>query len=148
MTGLDLIAVQDSILAHIETTFPNYEVREDEVLDDEYLLKIDGNVKPFIVLRWHGLNRSSTGASFRGARFDEYNSAVDIVMVCPEPKIGRRALNLVMDGLIGWQVPGGSQLTPTGGAAVFPVVDYDAKPHIYLATNTLSFQVNSDGVGT
>lgn len=147
MTGLDLVSVQDSILAHVESTFPEYEIVEDEVLDDEYLLKIDSNVKPFIVLRWHGLQRSPGNASFAGVRFDEYNSSVDIVVVAPSPKIGRRALGYVMNNLIGWQVPGGSQLTPTGGAAVFPVVDYEAKPHIYLATNTLSFQVNSDGVG-
>ena len=146
MTGLDLIAVQDSILAHIQSSFPNYEIKEDEVLDDEYLLKIDGNVKPFIVLRWHGLNRSATGASFSGVRFDQYNSAVDIVVVSPEPKIGRRALNMIMDTLIGWKVGGGGELIPTGGASVFPVVDYDGKPHIYLAVNTLSFQVDSNGI--
>ena len=148
MTGLDLIAVQDAILAHIESTFSDYEIKEDEVLDDEYLLKIDNNVKPFIVLRWHGLERSPANASFAGVRFDEYSSAVDVVIVAPEPKIGRRALNYVMDALIGWKVPCGSQLTPTGGSAVFPVVDYDARPHIYLAVNTLSFQVNSTDVGS
>lgn len=148
MTGLDLVYVQDVILAHIESSFPEYEIKEDEVLDDEYLLKIDNNVKPFIVLRWHGLQRSPLNASFAGVRFDEYNSSVDIVIVAPSPKIGRRALNYVMDNLIGWDVPGGSQLTPSGGAAVFPVVDYDARPHIYLAVNTLTFQVNSDGVGS
>lgn len=146
MTGLDLVAVQEEILAQVETAFPNYEIKEDEVLDDEYLLKIDGNVKPFIVLRWHGLNRSVTGASFGGVRWDEYNSAVDVVLVAPSPKIARRALNAVMDGLIGWNVPGGGQLTPVGGASVFPVVDNDARPHIYLAVNTLSFQVDSNGI--
>lgn len=146
MTGLNLVAVQEEILSHIETTFPNYEIKEDEVLDDEYLLKIDGNVKPFIVLRWHGLNRSATGASFGGTRWDQYNSAVDIVVIGPSPKIARRALNLVMDGLIGWNVPGGGELTPIGGSAVAPVVDYEGKPHIYLAVNTLSFQVDSNGI--
>lgn len=147
MTGLDLVAVQNVILAHVTSSFPNWTIKEDEVLDDEYLLKIDGNVKPFIVLRWHGLNRSATGASFAGARFDEYNSAVDIVVIAPTPKQGRIGLNMVMDTLIGWPVPGGSQLVPSGGSSVFPVVDYDGKPHIYLAVNTLTFQVNSTDVG-
>ena len=146
MTGLNLVAVQDEILSHITTTFPNYDIKEDEVLDDESLLKIDGNVKPFIVLRWHGLNRSVTGASFGGARWDQYNSAVDIVIVAPSPKIARRALNMVMDDLIGWVVPGGGELIPVGGEAVAPVVDYEGRPHIYLAVNTLSFQVDSNGI--
>lgn len=146
MTGLNLVAVQDEILSHITATFPNYDIKEDEVLDDESLLKIDGNVKPFIVLRWHGLNRSVTGASFGGARWDQYNSAVDIVVVAPSPKIARRALNMVMDDLIGWTVPGGGELIPVGGEAVAPVVNYEGKPHIYLAVNTLSFQVDSNGI--
>lgn len=146
MTGLDLVAVQDEILSHITTTFPNYDIKEDEVLDDESLLKIDGNVKPFIVLRWHGLNRSVTGASFGGARWDQYNSAVDVVVVAPSPKIARRALNMIMDDLIGWTVPGGGELIPVGGEAVAPVVNYEGKPHIYLAVNTLSFQVDSNGI--
>jgi len=147
MTGLDLVSVQDAILAHVTSSFPAWSVKEDEVLDDEYLLKINGNVKPFIVLRWHGLNRSVTANSFAGVRFDEYNSAVDIVVISPTPKQGRMGLNMVMDTLIGWQVPGGSQLTPSGGASVFPVVDYDGKPHLFLAINTLTFQVNSTDVG-
>ncbi len=147
MTGLDLIAVQDVIATHVETSFPTYDVKQDYVLDDEQILKLDNRIKPFIVLRWHGLNRSAQNASFRGARFDEYNSAVDVIVVAPNPRISRQALNYVMDELIGWQVPGGSQLTPSGGQSVASVPDYQGKPHLYLAVNTLTFQVNSDGVG-
>ena len=148
MTGLDLVSVQDVIAQHITSLFPNYDVKEDEVLDNEYLLKVSNKVKPFIVLRWHGLSRSPVNTSFAGVRFDEYASAVDVILVAPTPKQARRALNMVLDDLIGWQVPGGSQLTPSGGDSVFPIVDYDGKPHIYLAINTLTFAVNSDGVGS
>jgi hypothetical protein len=73
---------------------------------------------------------------------------VDIVFVAPNPRIARQGLNMVMENLIGYQVPGGSQLTPSGGQSVFPIVDYDGKPHIYLAINTLVFQVNSTDVGS
>jgi hypothetical protein len=148
MTGLDLISVQDTIAAHVETALPNYEIKEDYVLDDEQILKLDNRIKPFIVLRWHGLNRSPQNASLGGARFDEYNSAVDVIAIAPNPRISRQALNYVMDELIGWQVPGGSQLTPSGGQSVASVPDYQGKPHLYLAVNTLTFQVNSNGVGT
>jgi hypothetical protein len=148
MTGLDLISVQDAIATHVSTAMPSYEVKEDYVLDDEQILKLDNRIKPFIVLRWHGLNRSPQNASFAGARFDEYNSAVDVIVVAPNPRISRQALNYVMGELIGWQVPGGSELTPSGGQSVASVPDYQGKPHLYLAVNTLTFQVNSDGVGT
>lgn len=147
MTGLDLVSVQDVIAEHIRNTFTMYDVKEDEVLDDEYLLKISNKVKPFIVLRWSGLYRSPINGSFGGVRHDEYSSAVDIVIVAPLPKIARRALNMVMDELIGWQVPGGSPLTPEGGSSIAPVVDRDGRPHLYVAVNTLSFAVNSSGVG-
>ena len=148
MTGLDLVAVQDLILAHVETSFPNYQVVEDQVLDDESIIKSNNRVKPYIVLRWHGLNRSLTSGSFGGVRHDEYSSSVDVILVAPSPRQARLGLNLVMDGLIGWQVPGGSMLAPVGGQSLFSVPDYDGKPHVYMAINTLSFQVNSSNVGT
>lgn len=148
MSGLDLVAVQDAIYTHIITAIPNYRVDEDAVLDDEALLKIDNRVKPFIVLRWHGLERSPVNTSFAGVRHDEYSSAVDIVLVAATPRQARAGLNYVLDELIGWKVPGGSQLTPEGGSTVIPVLNESAKPHIYLAINTLSFQVNSTDVGS
>ena len=148
MTGLDLVAIQDAIYSHIETTLSAYDIKEDEVLNDEALLKVSNRVKPFIVLRWHGLERSPVNTSFAGVRHDEYSSAVDVVVVAPAPKQARQGLNYALDQLIGWKVPGGSQLTPEGGDVVFPVSDYDAKPHLYLAVNTLSFQVNSTAVGS
>ncbi len=148
MTGLDLVAIQDAIYAHVESTLSAYDIKEDEVLNDEALLKIDNRVKPFIVLRWHGLVRSPVNTSFAGVRFDEYSSAVDVVIVAPAPKQAREGLNYALDQLIGWKVPGGSQLTPEGGSTVIPVGEYDAKPHLYLAINTLSFQVNSTAVGS
>lgn len=148
MSGLDLVAVQDLIAAHIISTFSAYDVKEDEVLDDESMLKLSNRTKPFIVLRWQGLSRSPVNTSFVGPRFDEYSSAVDIIFVAPNPRIARRGLNMVLDELIGWRVPNGSQLTPVGGAAVFPSVDYEGKPHLYLAVNTLRFQVNSSDIGS
>jgi hypothetical protein len=148
MTGLDLVAVQDLIKIHIESSLPAYDIVEDMVLEDETLLKLNRNVKPFIVLRWHGLMRSLADASFGGVRHDSYMSAVDIVFIAPSPKQARMGLSMVMDELIGWEVPGGSPLTPIGGESVFPVLETDGRPHLYLAVNTLRFAVNSDGIGS
>lgn len=148
MTGLNLVAVQDAIYAHIESILSAYEIKEDAVLDDETLLKLDNRVKPFIVLRWHGLERSPVNTSFAGVRFDEYSSAVDVVLIAPTPKQAREGLNYALGELIGWKVPGGSQLTPEGGDALVPIGEENAKPHLYLAVGTLSFQVNSTAVGS
>ena len=148
MSGLDLVAIQDLVAAHIVSSFASYEVKEDEVLDDESILKIDNRTKPFIVLRWHGLQRSLINTSFGGARHDEYSSGVDIVFVAPTPRIAKRGINMIMEELIGWRVPNGSQLVPSGGRAIFPVSDYEGKPHLYLGINTLEFQVNTSDVGS
>ena len=102
MTGLDLVSVQNTIYAHIVSTLSAYDIQEDGVLDDDSLLKIDNRVKPFIVLRWHGLERSPVNTSPAGVRYDEYSSGVDIVMIAPTPKQAREGLNYAMDQLIGW----------------------------------------------
>lgn len=146
MTGLDLVAIQDSILNHIETTFPNYEIKEDFVLDDESILKIDNKVRPFIVLRWHGLQRSPLESSFVGPREDSYTSGFDVIVVAPKPRQCRQALNMILDELIGWKVANLYPLTPDGSGDLFTVSDFNAKPHLYLAVNSLSFQVDSNAL--
>lgn len=144
MNGIDLVAIQDEIALHIETSFPQYEVKEDEVLDDEYLMRIDRKTKPFVVIRWSGLTREVTNASFAGVRHDEYSSRFDIIAVAPAPRIARKVLNLFMDQLIGWKISNGAALTPTLGQAVFPVTDRNGSPHLYLGIGTLGFRFNSE----
>jgi len=147
MAGLNLVAVQDIIAAHIRAEFPNYELHEDDVIDDEYMLKNNGKVKPYIVLRWGGLNRSRANASFAGVRFDEYTSSVDIMVVSPTGSQSRRGLNVILDKLIGWKPTGGGAMTPFGGSGLYTVNDNSGKPHVYVATGRLEFAVNSEDVG-
>ena len=111
MDGINLISLQDEILAYVELQFPNYEVYEDVLIDDEYLLKINNNVKPFVVIQWGGLARNVNESSFAGVRHDEYMSNFSMVAVGPNSKITRRVLNMFLDKLIGWKIQG-SQLTP------------------------------------
>jgi hypothetical protein len=143
MNGIDLVSLQDEILLHIQTTFPQYQIIEDELLDDESLLRVDKKTKPFVVIRWSGLSRDPANASFAGVRHDEYFSRFDIVAVAPSPKIARRVLNFFMDNLIGWKISTGAQLTPELGQSVFPTVDRSGSPHLYLGVGTLAFRFNS-----
>lgn len=144
MNGLNLVSIQDAIATHIETTFPQYEIKEDEVLDDEYLLRVANKTKPFVVIRWSGMTRQIVGASFGGVRHDEYSSSFDIIAVAPKPVIARKVLTLFMDRLIGYKISTGYPLTPTLGQSVFPVVDNNGVPHLYLGVGTLEFRFNSD----
>jgi len=144
MSGIDLVAIQEEIALHVRTTFPQYEIKEDEVLDDEYVLRVSNKTKPFVVIRWSGLSRDASNASFAGVRHDEYLSRFDLVAVAPAPKIARKVLNICMDQLIGWRISNGAQLTPTLGQTVFPSVDNNGVPHLYLGIGTLEFRFNSE----
>jgi hypothetical protein len=144
MSGIDLVSIQDEIASHIQTTFPNYDVKEDEVLDDESLLNVSRKTKPFIVVRWGGLTRLDAEASFAGVRHDQYSSRFDLVAVAPAPRIARKVLNLFMDQLIGWKLSNGYPLTPTLGQTVFPSVDRNGAPHLYLGVGTFEFRFNAE----
>lgn len=144
MSGIDLVYIQDEIATHIVSTFPQYEIKEDDVLDDEYLLSVSRKTKPFVVIRWGGLTRQVLNASFAGVRHDEYSSRFDLVAVAPAPRIARRVLNVFMDQLIGYRISNGAQLTPTLGQTVFPSVDRSGAPHLYLAVGTFEFRFNAE----
>lgn len=144
MSGIDLVSIQDEIALHIKTRFPAYEIKEDEVLDDESILRVARKTKPFVVIRWGGLTRQAANASFAGVRHDEYTSRFDIIAIAPAPRIARKVMNLFMDDLIGWRMSNGSTLTPTLGQAVFPVSDRDGVPHLYLAVGTLEFHFGAE----
>tara|TARA_R110000822_G_scaffold92458_1_gene213277 strand:+ start:803 stop:1261 length:459 start_codon:yes stop_codon:yes gene_type:complete len=148
MSGLNLVALQDTIAAHIRAEFPAYDVVEDEILDDDYLLKVNGKVKPYIVLRWGGLFRIGSGSSFAGVRFDQYNSAVDINVIAPTPSQARRAMNIITDRLIGWKPDGIASMIPEGGSGVYVVVNDNNKPHLYVGSSRLGFTVNGEDVGS
>lgn len=147
MTGLNLFAVQEIIEAHIKSEFPNYDVYDDDVLDDEAILKINNKVKPYIILSWGGLDRNLAGTSFAGVRYDEYVSSVDIIIAAPTGKQARMALNVILDKLIGWKPINGGAMTPFGGIATSVVNNSAGRPHVYLASGRLEFAMNSENVG-
>jgi len=147
MSGLNLITVQEIIAAYVRQEFPAYEVYEDDILDNESLLRTNNKVKPYIVLRWGGLMRDGRGTSFAGVRLDEYVSNVDVNVVAPTPTQCRKAMNIILDKLIGWKPTGGGALTPEGGAGLFVVNNREDKPHLYIASGRLTFAVNSEDPG-
>lgn len=143
MDGINLVSLQDEIAAHIASEFPNYEIVQDEVLDDEYILRVKNNVKPFVVLEFGGLGRDTRGASFAGVRHDEYYSYVDLAAVAPTPRIAKRVLNMFLDNLIGHRISNGAQLTPVNRIDTFAVRDSSGAPHLYLSIGGLEFRFNS-----
>lgn len=147
MSGLNLFAVQEIIEAHIKSEFPGYAVYQDDVLDDEAILKVENKAKPYIILSWGGLDRNLAATSFAGVRHDEYTSSVDIIVAAPTGKQCRMSLNVILDRLIGWKPTGGGAMTPFGGVATSVVNNSAGRPHVYLASARLEFAMNSENVG-
>lgn len=148
MAGLDLVTIQDNIAAYVAEEFPGYPVYEDDIIDDDFVLKQENKVKPYIVLRWDGLRNSSTGGSFLGARYDEYYSVVDVTVIAPAPRQARLAMNIIADKLIGWKPAGSTHLAPEGNASYWPIPDNNGRPHVYAASYRLRFNVNAEDVGS
>lgn len=147
MSGLNLSIPQEAIMAYVRDEFPNYVVYDNSVLDDEFVLKIGNKVKPYIVLGFGGLYPSNRGGSFAGARFDEYTSTMDATVVAAKPEHARQGMNLVVDKLIGFKPTGISSMTLQGGSAMWGVADTNGVPHVYLASQRLTYAVNSEDPG-
>ena len=63
MSGLNVIQAQESISAYIRSQFPGYTVYDDDIIDDQFVLKLGNKVKPYIVLNWGGLRSAATGGT-------------------------------------------------------------------------------------
>jgi hypothetical protein len=147
MSGLNFIQVQDSITAHIREEFPGYQVYDDVVVDDDFILKNGNKVKPYIVLNWGGLNKSGFGGSFVGARHDEYFSTVDIVVVAPTPRQARLSSNIIIDRLIGWKPQDSSPMFTTSGTDLLAVENSNGSPFVYAASTRMQYAINATNVG-
>jgi hypothetical protein len=147
MAGLDLVSVQDAIAAHIESEFSGYDVYQDYILNDEQLQKISNRVKPFIVISWDGLSRSSAGGSLSGVRFDEYYSGFSIGIIASAPKQCRSAMNIIYDKLTGWSPDSVGKLSPSGGVGTFVISEKGGVPHLYMAMADFNFPMNSTDPG-
>ena len=119
MTGFNLVSVQSTILSHLQTQFSDYEIYEDYVLNEQELQRVNKQVKPYIVVAWHGLDRLGSNAAISGVRQDEYESGFDIGVIAPTPKQCRYAINIIIDNLIGYSFDGTAYLTPGQSSSPF-----------------------------
>lgn len=148
MSGLNLITTQDNISAYIKQEFPGYEVYDNDVVDDDFIIKLGGKVKPYIVLQWGGLRNSGTGGSFAGARYDEYYSTVDVAVIAQNSRQARMSLNVIIDKLIGWKPLDSTPMSIEGGMDILGIPNYDGRPNIYLASQRLKYNINTTSIGT
>lgn len=148
MAGLNLVSIQNQILAHVESEFSDYEVYEDYVLNEEELQRVDSRVKPYIVVSWFGVNRVPGASSMAGVRQDQYESGFDIGVIAPTPKQCRLAINIIFDKLVGYSYDNVAYLTPGTVTGSFVVAERNSAPHLYMAMAEFTFPVNYDDPGS
>jgi hypothetical protein len=147
MAGFNLVSVQNTILSYLQTQFSDYEIYEDYLISEQELQRVNNQVKPYIVIAWHGLDRLGSNAAISGVRQDEYESGFDIGVIAPTPKQCRYAINIIIDNLIGYSFDGTAYLTPGQSSSPFVAAARDGVPHLYMAMSEFSFPMNYDNPG-
>lgn len=147
MSGLNIIPTQDSITAYVRQQFSGYDVYEIDVIDDDAIIKKDGLAKPYIVLRYGGLRDTGNLGSFVGARYDEYYSTVDVIVVAQNSRQAKISLNIIIDRLIGWKPLDSTPLSVDGGMDVWGVPSNNGAPKVYMASTRLRYNVNTTSIG-
>ena len=151
MAGLDLVALQDNIVAHVKTLVPDTNVYEDSTPDDNSL-EVDefGKVRPYVVLRFGPLRPSYSGKSLRGPRHDEYWASCDIAAIASKGRLARLLNMGLVDALIGYKPDGVSPMsmrTDAGDPAQFVVSSNESRPTQFIASTRLRFSVNAENPG-
>lgn len=153
MAGLSVITLQDNIIERVRELFPNYEIFEDSIPDDEDL-PIDSltrKLKPYIVLRFGPLRPSYTGKSIRGPRMDEYWASCDLVAVASSGRVARVVNDALVFNMIGFKPDGVSPMqmrTDAGDPAQFVVSSNESRPTQYVSSTRLRYTVNGIDVGS
>lgn len=148
MPGLSILSIQDNITNYLRTVMQE-EVHEDAILDDANLIKKNGVLYPYIVLRYGPLRRKTQAFSVAGARYDDYYSTVDVATVAPTGRIARQVMDIAVGRyLVGYKPEGGQEVTVEGGgSAEFVVTNSENKPSAYVSTIRMVFGVNQTGIG-
>jgi hypothetical protein len=149
--GFDIVSLQDNITAAVEAFIPNTLVMEDTIPDDKDLpMDAQGNLKPYVVLRYGPLRPSYTGKSLMGPRHDEYWASCDVVAVAPRSRVARQLNAAVVDMLIGFKPDGVSPMsmrTDAGDPAQFVVSSNESRPTQFVASTRLRYTVNGTNIG-
>ena len=152
MAGFDIVALQDAIVDKVKATIPNTVLFEDSIPDDESIpVTTDGQIIPYVVLRFGPVRPSYTGRSLRGPRLDEYWASCDIVAIAGKGRIARRLNAGLVDTLIGFKPDGISPMqmrTDAGDPAQFVVSSNESRPTQYIASTRLRYTVNGASPGS
>lgn len=149
--GLDLVAYQDAITAHVRALYPDNDVIEDTLDDDDILTRdTRGKAPEYIILRYGPMMPKRRGKGFGGVLQDEYYGTVDIMAIASKGNIARKLCTAVMVDLLSFRPDGNApmSLQDDGGMfAAFVVSSNEVRPTRSIASQRLRFNVNNVNVG-
>jgi hypothetical protein len=150
MAGFDIVALQDNIVAYVESLIPDTVLFEDSIPDDASIPIQDNKIQPYVVLRFGPLRPSYTGKSMRGPRYDEYWASCDVVAIAGKGRTARQLNAGLVDAMIGFKPDGVSPMqmrTDAGDPAQFVVSSNESRPTQYICSTRLRYTVNAVDVG-
>lgn len=112
----------------------------------ETLLRKDGQIVPYCVVRFSTPGRSYAGNGFGGARHDSFFSFCDVMCVAQNDEIAGDVSGLVLDKLIGYRPVNASQMTPRAAPGQFSVLDSADKPQAEISIASFQFNYNFSDV--
>jgi hypothetical protein len=141
MAGLDISAVQDEILAKMESDLP-YEVMEGDVTDGLTLVQINGVTQTFIVVQFGDLLHASGSDSFGGVTLDGYYSLVRTLAIGSSPKRARQAASITGQVLLGWAPDNATPLAKEWGGGSYTIGEANSRPLAYSALSSFRYETN------
>jgi hypothetical protein len=146
--GLDLYGVQKNILTYLTTNFPMYSFNRGSILSDETLVRVNGDVQNYFVIRFGQLLVDNNGSAMGGPRWDDYYSTFDLNCVGATDDRAANSLNFIRDRLIGLRVQGSGALTLDHGASNYAILNTSGQPSAYFASQRFRFNMNTDSVAS
>lgn len=147
MAGIDIFPAQQAIKAYVTAEVP-WQVVSGGVPTADTLLRVEGLLNPYVVLRFSDLMPAARGGSVAGASHDEYYSYVDALCVGETDDDARELTSLVNAKLLGRSFPNTTQLSRNFGGGLYAVESGNRLPEAYVAVTSFRFNTNVDGVGT
>jgi len=143
MTGLDLYTSQKAIHDYLVAEIAPLEVLDTEIPDSDTVHLVNGELKPYVVVRFSDTLKASGQASFGGPRRDGYYSLVQTLSVA---STGLKALELaskVNGKMIGYQpTPNDGPIEKDFGGGSFAIKGVNTKPSFFVAIAAFRYLTN------
>lgn len=132
---LNLVAVQDQIFAHLDSSIPQ-DLFEQAIPDADTVRKVSGKIVPYVAVQFAGLSERGTGATFDGVRTFDYDLSIQVQVVASKPEIARKILfGNVYDAMIGLKFDWIGEIRPTSLGGIFPITASNGATEAYQAAS-------------